>query len=235
MWRSSAPATPDARRWTPSARSRPDVVFLDVQMPGLDGFGVLAALPAEGRPLVVFVTAYDRYAVAAFEAQALDYLLKPLDPDRLAAALDRLRAHRHREQRLAHAEKLRALLGAWPTEAPPPPEPVPARLLVRTPGKLVSVAAERVRWVEAVGDYARLHLDDGRTHLLRETLTALAARLGPHRFVRLHRSTLVAVEELREIRALGHGDALAVLHDGTTRRIGRAYRAALEARLGRRA
>jgi two-component system, LytTR family, response regulator len=216
------------------AALRPDVVFLDVQMPGLDGLAVVRALPGPPTPLVVFVTAYDRYALAAFAAHALDYLLKPLDPDRLADVLDRVRAHLHREQRLDQAERLRALLAAWEGPAPVQEAPAPpARFLVRTGARLVPVDEAEVRWIEAMGDYVRLHTRDGRAHLLRETMHALADRLDGRRFLRLHRSTIVAADALRELRTLGHGDVLAVLDDGTTRRVGRAYRAAVNAHIGR--
>jgi two-component system LytT family response regulator len=208
---------------------RPDLVFLDVQMPHLDGFGVVEAVGADAMPATVFVTAYDAHALRAFEAAAVDYLVKPYDDGRFARALDRARAfagaHREREAE-SLAVRLRHLLAAAEPLAAPA-----ERLLVREGNRLVVVRAEAVDWVEAAGDYVTLHVGP-RTHLLRETLSGLAARLDPARFVQIHRSAVVHLDRVRDVRLTAAGDARVRLRDGTELRASRRYWKGLEARLG---
>ncbi len=195
----------------------PDLVFLDVQMPGLGGLDVLASLPPERRPLAILLTAYDRYAVRAFELQALDYLLKPIDDDRFAEALERAR------QALSYRRPA--------ATGPAQPQPQAERFVVRVGRRLVYVEAGQVEWIQADGDYAVLHVD-GRSHLLRESLQRLSARLDPARFVRVHRSTIVRIDCVADLQPLANRDALLRLRDGTPVRASRTYieplRAALE-------
>ena len=220
-------------------RDRPDLVFLDVQMPELDGFGVLAELGAERLPTVVFVTAYDQYALQAFEVHALDYLLKPYTPARLSAAVERatrqlhapvndtarlaeLLEHLDRERREL-AEKLN---GPAPAAAPAPPTaPVShtGRLLVKEGERMFFVPVERVDWLEAEGNYVRLHC--GRdAHLVRGTLGGMEEQLDARRFTRIHRSTIVNVDRVKEVRPWFAGDYLVKLQDGTELRLSRRYR-----------
>lgn len=217
-------------------RDRPDLVFLDVQMPELDGFGVLAEVGAQRLPAVVFVTAYDRYALQAFEVHALDYLLKPYTPARLSATVQRaarqlqapgaeagrlaeLLEHLERERR-ALAERLEG------TAAPAPTPPTPAhtgRLLVKEGERMFFVPVERVDWLEAEGNYVRLHC--GRdAHLVRATLGGMELQLDARRFTRIHRSTIVNVDRVKEVRPWFAGDYLVKLQDGTELRLSRRYR-----------
>ena len=206
---------------------RPDLVFLDIQMPHLDGFGVVEAVGPEAMPATVFVTAYDQHALRAFDAAAVDYLVKPYADDRFHRALARARAACPRPPDAsptdALAARLRDLLVAT---APAPAD----RLLVRDGTKLSVVPTDALDWAEAAGDYVALHVG-ARTHLLRETLSGLAERLDD-RFVRVHRSALLNAERVRDVRLTASGDARVFLRDGTEIRASRRYWKDLEARLG---
>jgi two-component system LytT family response regulator len=198
-----------------AARSRPDILFLDVQMPEVDGFDLLAQMGVDKPPVVVFVTAYDQYAVRAFEVHALDYLLKPIDDARFAQALTRAKAQARSRREGAVDRRLGALLADHARHA--------RRFLVRTREKTVVVDAGQIDWIEAADYYATLHAG-GRAHLLRETLTELAQRLDPARFVRVHRSAIVNLERVVEIHPLFRGDSELVLRDGTRVRLSRTRR-----------
>lgn len=187
-------------------RGRPDILFLDIQMPEVDGFDVLERAGANSVPAVVFVTAYDQYALRAFDVQALDYLLKPFDDARFYAAL--LRAK----------EKARLRT------------PYVRRFLVRTRGKVVLVNVDDVDWIEAADYYVSLHAH-GRSHLLRETMQELEARLDPSRFVRVHRSAIVNIDRVQELHPLFRGDSVLLLRDGTQLRLSRSRREEFERRL----
>lgn len=200
----------------------PDLVFLDVQMPGLDGFQVIEAIGRHAMPTVVFVTAFDAYALRAFEVQALDYLLKPFPPDRLAAVVARVRS------RMAEGEAtdLRSVVADADTVSAPsrPPMPPLQRLLVSDGARDVLVPVARVERFEADGNYVRVHVA-GRVHLVRQTIAALEARLEPGRFLRANRSTLVRVDAITEIQPWFHGDRRLVLKDGSVLMWSRRYRA----------
>jgi len=198
-----------------AARTRPDILFLDVQMPEADGFDVLAQIGADRAPVVVFVTAYDQYAVRAFEVHALDYLLKPIDDARFAGALVRAKAQARARRGGTADPRLGALLADHARHA--------RRFLVRTRDKTVVVDVDQVDWIEAADYYATLHVG-GEAHLLRETLTELAQRLDPERFFRVHRSAIVNLERVREIHPLFRGDCELVLRDGTRVRLSRTRR-----------
>jgi two-component system LytT family response regulator len=199
-----------------------DLIILDVQMPGLNGLDVLAGLTPEQRPLAIMLTAHDRFAVRAFELQAVDYLLKPLDAQRLDEALDRA-------VRLLNWRRT-AEAAATPSASHLPASTWPARFAVRVGRRSLFVATEDIEWIEAEGDYASLHVA-GRTHLLRESLHQLAASLDPTLFVRIHRSAIVRVDRVAELQALSNRDALLRLHDGTPLRVSRTYIDHLLARL----
>ena len=199
-------------------RRSPDLVFLDVQMPGLDGFGVLAALDNRRLPLIVFVTAFDKHAVRAFEVHALDYLLKPFQYDRLHESVQRARVclqknspELYRDRLLGLLEDLRAQSQSW------------ERLVIREAGRVVFLRIDEIDWIEAEGNYLRLHTGK-ESHLLRETMGTAEARLAPKKFLRLSRSTLVNLERVKEWQPLFHGDSIVILRDGTRLTVSRVYR-----------
>jgi two-component system LytT family response regulator len=167
---------------------KPDLVFLDVQMPEMDGFEVLRSLAPDETPRVIFVTAYDQYAIQAFEVNALDYLLKPFSDERFAGALARAKA--------GHANSLTKLLGNAPS---------PTRFVVRTGSRARFIAVEDVDWIEAAQNYVCLHTGE-ETGLLRETMNALETRLRPAQFVRIHRALLVNASRIHEITSIGAGE-----------------------------
>jgi len=206
-------------------RLLPDLVVLDVQMPGLDGFEVLERVAGETMPVVLFVTAYDRFAIRAFEVHAIDYLLKPFTAERMRQAVARVRHDLERDQAAAARESTAALLdarAAVPNDAPA----FSHRLTVRDGDAFVMLRAEEVDWIEAAANYVRVHAR-GRVFVLRGTMNALERRLDPRQFARIHRSTIVNVDRVREIRPEWHGDYDVVLADGRTLRLGRSYRGAL--------
>ena len=194
-----------------------DLVFLDIQMPDFDGLQVVRQLPALALPLVVFVTAYDQYLLQAFEAHAVDYLLKPLDPDRFARCLAHVR-HRLGQQRAGAAPPpLPALPGP-----PPPAADFPAQLLIKQPGRMYFVPVEQIDYLEATGNYVTVHAQ-GVPHLLRIPLGQLAQQLDPQRFLRIHRSVIVNIRQVQELLAWTHGEYLLKLLDGTHLTSSRSY------------
>ncbi len=198
---------------------RPDLVFLDVQMPGLDGFGVLRCTAGAHRPVVVFVTAYDEYALRAFEVHAADYLLKPVTAARLHEAVRHARARSTSEPiRATEPTSIEALLAS----IPPTPANV-ARIPIRNVGGTDFVNVADVDWVEADGDHLRIHTGHG-IHRVRETIAELETRLKPFRFMRVHRSAIVNVDAVRTVEPISKGDYRLVLRDGASVRSGRRYR-----------
>lgn len=198
-------------------RKKPDVVFLDVQMPGLDGFGVLERLKENTIPVVIFVTAYDQYALKAFEASAIDYILKPYDHERLDKAVDRVRQLLSLK-RAVRAKKQNASF----IEVDNPIAEYPERILVRKNGRIQVVNVEDVDWVEAAGDYIRLRVH-GQFHLIHETLGAVERKLDPTKFGRIHRSTIVNVDRIKDIESVFHGDHNLTLKDGKQLSLSRTY------------
>ncbi|HEY7683480.1 MAG TPA: LytTR family DNA-binding domain-containing protein [Gemmatimonadales bacterium] len=196
----------------------PDLLFLDVQMPGLDGFAVVEALGADAPPAVVFVTAYDAYAIQAFEANALDYLLKPFDAERFQRAFERARERLRRPEAGTAPAQLAALF-----ESLARPRTTAERLAIRAEGRVYFVRVADIDWIETASNYVRLH--SGKTsHLLRESLSSLVTRLDPERFLRIHRTTVVNVERLRELQPWFSGEFIAILQDGTRLKVSRGYR-----------
>ena len=203
---------------------KPDLVFLDVQMPGRDGFDVLRAIGDAARN-VVFITAHDQYAVRAFEVQALDYLLKPFDRPRMELALERVRA------RMRDGNDLQAQLRALVEQVRPVGETLD-RIMIKSSGRITFLRVEEIDWIEAADNYVRLHT--GReTHLIRETMNHLETKLDRKRFVRVHRSAIVNIDSIQEIRSLFHGDHNILLRNGADIPLGRSYRDRLEAIFGR--
>jgi two-component system, LytTR family, response regulator len=206
--------------------NRPDLLFLDVQMPGMDGFETLEAIHA-GRggaiPAVVFVTAYDQFAVRAFEVHALDYLLKPFDRERFAAAVRRAKANVERAQSGEVATRLAALLAGRR-----PQSPYLRRLVVSGAGRILVVDVADIRWIESEGNYVRLHTS-ADAYLHRETMKALEARLDPEEFLRIHRSAIVRIDRVKELRPWFHGAYIVVLSDGTELQSSRGFSGRLKA------
>ena len=217
----------------------PDLVFLDVQMPGISGLDVLRALGPERMPAVVFVTAYDEHAVQAFELHALDYLLKPFDDRRFAEAVHRARTWVENRRMLREfATRVSALLendrGFDPTAAPVRGLEAGGsfeRLVVKDGERSILLPIERIDWIEAANYYVVVHVGP-RTYVVRDTLGRLERELG-RRFVRVHRSTIVNLDRVVEFQRLFHGDFAVLLADGTELKLSRTYRSLVEARLGR--
>ena len=214
---------------------RPDVIFLDIQMPALDGFGVVAAVPQHQLPLVVFVTAYDQYAVKAFDTHAVDYLLKPIDEDRLADCIARLEARLG--QNLAATERKR-LIGLVSELTGQSPDSVTraieagqmdadkryvTRLAVKDGRRTVRVEIPHIEWIDAAGDYMCIHAD-GQTHVMRGTMKGLEEILNPLHFQRVHRSTIVNVDRVRELRPHMNGEYFLTMDSGAELKLSRHYR-----------
>ena len=197
---------------------RPDLLFLDVQMPGMSGIDALRQIAPAERPLAVLLTAYENFAVAGFELQALDYLLKPIDDERFREALDRARAALRSRARDGEA----GTTPAWVE-----------RFTVRVGQRIAVVEANDIDWIEANDDYAGLHVGT-RVYLLRQPLHQLSLRLDPRRFARIHRSTIVRIDRIAELEALSNRDCLLRLRDGTPLRASRTYVEHLHAALASR-
>ena len=213
---------------------KPDLVFLDIQMPGLSGFDVLAELQPHELPMIVFVTAYDRFAVQAFEARAIDYVLKPVDDARLAATLTHVRELV--EQRTAVAERnqlvnlLAELRGSGEIEslAGTSVNPqVPNWLPIRNGRETVRVPVEAIEWVDAAGDYLCIHAS-GHTHILRATMREMETLLDPRLFQRVHRSTIVNLTRVKSLRAHMNGEYFLRLEGGQELKLSRTYRDKVE-------
>ena len=205
----------------------PELVFLDVQMPAVDGFGVIRQVGAERMPMVVFVTAYDEYALQAFEVHALDYLLKPFGRDRLQQCLDHARHQRDRRRAGDLGKSLLALVQDFRPE-----QKKQDRLVVKSGGRVFFVRTDEIDWIEAAGNYVRLHMKD-QSHLFRETMNQMESRLDPQRFFRIHRSRIVNTERIKELQPWFNGEYVVLLQNGAQLRLSRSYREKLEERLGK--
>lgn len=200
----------------------PDLVFLDVQMPEVDGFGVLASIPSPSVPTVIFVTAYDEYALKAFEVHAQDYLLKPFDPDRFYTAFQRAAARIRADRSSGANARLLALLEDIERE-----RPRRTRVPIRSGGSVFFLPVEEIDWIEAADNYVRIHAKS-ETHVVRQTLQRMEDSLAPSVFVRIHRSTIVNVSRIKEIQPWFGGEYVILLRDGTKLQTSRRYRARLE-------
>jgi two-component system LytT family response regulator len=213
---------------------KPDLVFLDIQMPGLSGFDVLAELQPHELPMIVFVTAYDRFAVQAFEARAIDYVLKPVDDERLAATLTHVRELLEQRTAVAERNQLVNLLadlrgsGEIESEMPPTAQPqVPNWLPIRNGRETVRVPVETIEWVDAAGDYLCIHAS-GHTHILRATMREMENLLDPRLFQRVHRSTIVNLTRVKSLRAHMNGEYFLRLEGGQELKLSRTYRDKVE-------
>jgi len=208
-------------------RQKPHLLFLDVQMPELDGLGVIDAIGAAEMPLTVFVTAYDQHAIRAFEASALDYLLKPFSDERFEATMARVKARLDERSMKEFGQRVMKMVSA----APSAPEKRLDRLVVKAGGTTRFIRVIDIDWIEAAGVYVTLHVA-GKELLYRAALNDLAEKLDPRRFVRVHRSALINIESVVQLEPISHGEFEAVLKNGSRTRVSRTYRGQLEKRLG---
>jgi two-component system LytT family response regulator len=197
----------------------PDLLFLDVQMPEMDGFQVLEELSKEAHvPAVIFVTAYDQFALRAFDVHALDYLLKPFDRERLGLAVERAKSQLRGKTKAHLDERLQALLHDIRA-----PQNYLKRLAVKTSGRIVFLTTDEIDWIETAGNYLKLHAGKS-SHMIRERMSQLEAKLDPLKFVRIHRTTIVNVDRIKEMHPLFNGDQLITLRDGRQLTMSRTYR-----------
>jgi two-component system LytT family response regulator len=216
----------------------PDLLFLDVQMPEMNGFDVLKQIDLPKIGAVIFVTAYDQYALKAFEVEALDYLLKPFDDERFAHALGRARMQLEQRATAGLKQRLLALLQAGPDQAsvrsqphdgksPAPPRPYEDKFLIKSASRVFFVKADEIDWIEAADYYVCLHVG-GQTHVLRKTMAEMEARLDPDHFCRIHRSTIVNISRVRQVQTRPGGEYAVVLADKTALRLSRSRKEQIE-------
>ncbi len=205
---------------------RPDMLLLDIQMPDLDGFEVLSEISSDEIPQVIFTSAYDQYAIRAFEAHALDYLLKPFDQDRLHVAIERASTEMQKRKDQDLTNRILELLSAVKSGKPPVPE-FDERLAIRTNGRVVFLSLEEIQWIEAAANYVRLNTGKV-SYLFRETISRVSERLNPSHFVRIHRSAIVNVRQIKELIPVNSGEYVVVLHSGKELSCSRGYRTNLQ-------
>jgi two-component system, LytTR family, response regulator len=217
---------------------RPDLVFLDINMPKMNGLEILAALAKENPPAIVFTTAHDEYAVQAFERCALDYLLKPFDQERFDAALSRVRRFLQGSKDADFGRRLRELLASNPAgiavdgaRASEREGQALTRFVLKEASRVSFVAVESVDWLEASGNYVGLHVGT-KTHLIHQALAEIERGLDPQAFLRIHRSTIVNVKRIRELQPYANGEFVVILHDGTRLKLSRSFRERANAVLG---
>jgi two-component system, LytTR family, response regulator len=202
-------------------KEAPDLLFLDVQMPELDGFGVIAGLKDSSPPAIIFVTAYDKFALRAFEVHALDYLLKPFDRDRFNKALERARSTIRQSEGGALKQHLSSLLADLKSEKSAPK--YLDRLAVKNEGRVLFFRIDDIDWIEAADNYVSIHLG-AEQHMHRETMASLESKLPPSKFVRINRSIIVNIERIKEMQPMFHGDYVVILKNGTRLNMSRNYR-----------
>jgi len=208
-------------------RTPPDLLFLDVQMPEIDGFGVLKKITAVSIPAIVFVTAHDQYALKAFDAHALDYLLKPFSDERFAVTLERAKNQTRQKDAADLSRKLHALLTEHGGRQPSRAHEYEARFLIKEASRVFFVKAEEIDWIEAADYYVNLHAGS-KSHLLRETMSDLEDRLDPARFLRIHRSAIVNLHRVKEVLSRAGGEYFVVLKNGEQLKLSRSRREQLE-------
>jgi two-component system LytT family response regulator len=215
----------------------PDLLFLDVQMPEMDGFGVLQTIGPSRLPMVVFVTAYDRYALQAFEVYALDYLLKPFDRERFEKALERARLQLDQERRKDLTHGLQSLMDelARIRQGAPSAKPGPKyleRLAIKASGRIFFLRTQDIDYIESEGNYVRVHVAKD-SHLIREAMSVLETQLDPKKFLRIHRCTIVNVDRIQELQPWFHGEYRVILRNGVQLTLSRSYREKLREFLGK--
>jgi two-component system LytT family response regulator len=214
----------DGRQTLAAIRAcRPDLLLLDIQMPDLDGFQVLSEISSEDMPVVIFTSAYDQYAIRAFEAHALDYLLKPFDQGRLHQAVERARFELRQSQDREITHRIIQLLSQVNSDKKPVPE-FDGRLVIKTKGRIVFLSLDEIDWVEAAANYVRLNVGK-ESYLFRETISRTSERLNPNQFIRIHRSMIVNVRKIKELIPVNSGEYIVVLKSGKELSCSRGYRA----------
>jgi two-component system LytT family response regulator len=210
------------------AKQSPDLLFLDIQMPELNGFDVLERIEAERLPVVIFVTAFDHYAIQAFEVHALDYLLKPFDDARFEKALRQAKAQIEQREIKQLSKRLISLLEdrERPTDRPARGTYL-TRLMVKSASRVFFLKVDEVDWIEAADYYVKLHIAR-KSHLLRESMSDLEGRLDPDKFMRIHRSAIVNLDRVKEMHPLFNGEYVVILHDGTELKLSRSRREQLQ-------
>lgn len=197
---------------------KPDLVFLDIQMPEKNGFEVIKSLNARSLPTIIFVTAYDQYALQAFDVHAIDYLLKPFNRERLHRAVSRARQNVEHKSLGNFDERLSSLLAGLKSE-----KKYLERLVVKSVGRVFFLKVDEIDWIEAAGNYVKLHV--GReSHMIRETMNAIESKLDPDKFLRIHRSTVVHIDRIKELQPMFSGDYAVILRNGTELALSRNYR-----------
>jgi two-component system, LytTR family, response regulator len=209
-------------------RDAPDLVFLDIQMPRMDGFAVIEAVGAQRMPHVIFVTAYDEHALRAFEVHALDYLLKPMDGSRFAEALARARDRIRGKNLEAIAAQLQEMMSALKGE-----KDYLERLSIKSAGRILLLDVDEIDWIEAADNYVQVHAGQA-SHLLLATMNSLETRLNPQQFLRIHRSTIVNLKRIKELHPMFHGEFRVILQDNTQLTSGRSYSKNLQKLLNNR-
>jgi two-component system, LytTR family, response regulator len=217
----------DGRQTLSAIRTyRPELLLLDIQMPDLDGFQVLSEIPPAEMPVVIFTSAYDQYAIRAFEAHALDYLLKPFDQDRLHQALGRVRQELRKSQDREITHRILELLSQVKSEAAVTSES-DDRLIIKAKGRVVFLNLDEIDWVEAAANYVRLNVGK-ESYLFRETITGISERLNPNHFIRIHRSAIVNARKIKELIPVNSGEYVVILKSGKELSCSRGYRSALQ-------
>ncbi len=199
-------------------KHHPDVVFLDIQMPEMNGFEVLKNIPSGKLPLIVFVTAYDEFAIKAFSTNALDYILKPYDPERVRSSLHRVKEMIRMKSTVTYSERMMEVLKSFQNA-----QKYPDRFSIRSAGKIYFVSSHEIVWIEAAADYIHLHTKNGK-HITRETISSIEKQLDPSKFVRIHRSYIVSFDHIRELDPMHHGEYIALLSDGAKLTVSRTYK-----------
>ncbi len=210
-------------------RHAPQLVLLDVKMPRLDGVALLERLEANDRPLIVFITAHDAFALRAFDAHALDYLLKPFDQERFDQMVARARQQLEQMAAAKLGQSVRQFLAADDRRAT---KAFAERIVVRDAGRVLFVGVPEINWLEATGNYVALHVASGKTHLVHETMAAMEAKLDPAQFVRIHRSTIVNASRIKELQPHFNGEYVVVLKDDTKLKLSRSFLGTARAALG---
>ena len=223
------------------AEHSPDLVFLDIQMPGIDGFEVVRQLQSDNLPMVIFVTAFDQYAVEAFKVHAVDYVLKPIDDDRLHEAIDRAVAHHSQEETQRSKQRLVDLMMGMTGASAASIEEMaqgesqaqqwPEKLVVKDGSDIHLIKVADIHWVDAAGDYMCIHAS-GETHIMRITMKQLEAMLNPARFLRIHRSTIINTDYVNGAQTLGNGEYMLSLEGGAQLKVSRGYRDKVKQILG---